>query len=182
MSILNQEAPPAEAPKSGEFIKLDPFPKSDSYVLTVVAFNYIPEHDFERKDEKTGEEYIKKAPAIEFFFGALVDGKAFFVKSWPQMYSLSERANYYKWYEAATGKPPTAGTKPNDTVGKYVLGTLKVEDKKSQKGTAYRVTTIKAIAPVPSILASAGVPLAQLRPALDAALAAQGDKKEEAQF
>lgn len=175
---LNTDAPPAEAPKSGDIIRLEPFPRSDTLVLTTVAFNYIEKHPFERKDEKTGQEYVKEAPALEFFFGAVVDGKPYIAKTWPQLYSLSERANYYKWYEAAVGRAPTTGTRPSDMIGKHVLAQIKVEDKKSAKGTAYRVTSIKSIAAVPSVLKDTGTPVDKLRPALDAILAGNDGKGE----
>src|SRR4051812_7532655 len=139
MNTLNQEAPPPPAEKA-DIIRLDPFPRSDSYVLTVVAFNYIPEYDFEREDDATKEKYIKKAPAVELFLGGMVDGKPYFAKTWPQQYSLSDRANYRKQYEAATGKSPVAGSNPKDIVGKFVLCEIAVENKTSKKGKAYTVS------------------------------------------
>ena len=180
-TTLNQSAPAAQAPASKDFIKFEVFPKSDSYVLTCVGYNYHPDYPFKRTDEKTKEEYIKNGPGLEFFWGAIVNGVAYFCKTWPQSYSLNEKANYYKWYEAGVGKPPIAGTKADDMVGKFYLGVVKVEDKKSAKGTAYRVSTLKGVGPVPSILASAGTPLKDLLPAFEAALAKK-DEKEVAPF
>lgn len=178
MSTLNQSAPPATAPASKDFIKFEVFPKSDSYVLTVVGYNYIESHPFKRKDEKTGEEYTKNGPGIEFFWGALINGVAYFCKTWPQSYSLNEKSNYYKWYEAAIGSAPTPGSKVDNMLGKHVLGVVKVEDKKSAKGTAYQVSSLKSISPVPSILASAGTPLNDLLPAFNKALEAKQEKDE----
>lgn len=179
---LNQDAPPAEAPKSGDIVKLDPFPKSDSYVLTLVATNYIAKHPFKREDDN-GAEFIVEKPAIEFFFGAIVDGKPYFVKTWPQAYSLHEKANYAKYYEAMVGKAPEPGSKPSEMVGKFALGTIKVEDKVSQKKrTPYRVSVLKSLTAVPSILKDSGTPVDKLRPALDAILAGNDDKSEEAPF
>lgn len=177
-SVLNQSAPPAEAPQSKDFVKLEVFPKSDSYVLTVAGFNFIASHPFKRRDDKTGEEYTKNGPALELYFGTiLTDDKgsrrAYFVKTWPQAYSLNEKANYYKWYEAATGKAPVAGTKPDDMLGKAILGDVRVEDKKSLKGTAYRVSSLKSIGKVPSILAATIVPLKDLQGPFNEALAAE---------
>lgn len=169
-------APPAEAPKGGvDYIRLPSFPKSDTYVTTVVGYNYIPAHPFKRKDETTGAEFIKEAPAIELFIGAEVDGKASLAKTWPQVYSLNERANYQKWYTAAVGKEAAAGSKPDDMVGKALLVEIEVEEKTSKKGTKYTVNRIGAVTKVPSILTATATPVAKLQPALAAALA--GDKE-----
>ena len=184
MSTLNQIAPPAEAPKTGDFIKFQPFPKSDTVVMTVTGFNFIASHPFERKDDKTGVKFIKNQAAIEIFYGAAIGGVPYFVKTWPQAYSINEKANYSKIYEAAVGKAPGVGSNPADMVGKHVLGTLKVEDKISAKGTKYRVTQVKSVTAVPSILAATGTSLAALLPALTAALAggAAAGSSEEAPF
>jgi len=173
---LNQDAPPPPA-QAEDIIKFDPFPKSDSYVLTVTAFNYIPEYEFEREDEKTKEKYIKKAPAIELFLGTMIDGKTYFAKTWPQQYSLSDRANYYKQYSAACGKAPDKSSNVKDTLGKFVLCEIAVENKTSKKGKAYTVSKVKTVGKVPSILAATGTDIKALRPALDAILA--GEKKDE---
>ena len=170
---LNQSAPAAEAPKAGtDYVKLEPFPKSDTVVLTVVAYNYIEKCEFERTDDK-GVKSTEIRPGLEFYFGTLVGNKPYFVKPWPIAYSLHEKANYAKWYEAATGNVVKPGTKPDDMIGKFVLGNIKVESKVGQKGTAYKISKIATITPVPSILASTGTPLEVLRRELDKALAAQ---------
>lgn len=177
MSQLNQEAPPATASKSGEdYFRPAPFPKSDTIVLTVVAFNFNPKAEFDRTDD-AGKDYTEVAPGIDFYFGAMVEGKPYFVKSWTQKYSLHEKSNYTKWYDAAVGKPPATGTNVADMLGKFILGEIKVEDKKSKKGTAYTVSKLASVTKVPSILASTGTPLDQLRPALDAILTAKDDSK-----
>jgi hypothetical protein len=181
MSALNQEAPPLTAAPSKDFIKFDVFPKSDSYPLTYVGIDFIQSYDFKRKDEKTGEEYIKPGPGVVFFLGTIVNGKPHFVKTWPQSYSDNEKSNYYKHYEAACGIPPKAGTKANDVIGKVVLGNVKVEEKKSAKGTAYKVSSLKSVLPLPSFMAAACTPLKDLLPAFEIALKGE-DKKEEGPF
>lgn len=174
MSHTNQSAPPAEAPK-GDIIKFVPFPKKDALVLTVVAYNYIASHPFKRTDEVTKLERIENKPAIEFFFGARIGDKAYFVKPWPQQYSLHEKANYSKWYEAAVGQAPAAGTKPDDMLGRFVMGTVNLEDKKRKDGSAYTITKLGSVTPVPSLLAGTGTAREALLTALQDALA--GDKE-----
>lgn len=177
MSIaLNQTAPAAEATKGADFVRLDPFPRSDSYVLTITAFNFIPSYPFKRKDD-SGVEYVKAAPAVEFFFGGMVDGKPYFAKTWPKQYSVSDRSTYYAIYNAAAGKPPEAGSNVADILGKFLLVPIEVENKKSSRGKAYTVSKVGDVSKVPSILANTGTPIEQLKPALDAALAAQGEKE-----
>lgn len=172
-------APPVEAKQSGGFIKLPPFKRSDTYVLTIIASNFIPNHPFDRKDEKTGQEYVKEAPAVELYLGARVDGELCLAKTWPQMYSLSDRANFRKWYEAATGKTVKTGDKVNvaDLVGKALLGEVKVADKTSAKGTTYTANNVKIVGKVPSVLAGSITPLAELAPVLEKALA-EAEKKD----
>lgn len=176
MTTLNQEAPPAAAPKTGnDFIKFDPFPKSDSYVLTVTSFNYIPDHPFERTDDQ-GKDFTVIKPAVELFLGAVIDGKALFVKSWPQAYSLHEKANYAKYYQAATGAAPVPGSNVSDMVGKALLVEVEVENKVSKKGTKYTVNKIKSVTKVPSVLAATATPVDKLKPALEAILAGKEDE------
>lgn len=179
-NTLNQSAPPATASKSGEdFIRLEPFPKSGSHVLTVTAYNYNPACEFKRTDDK-GAESIEVRPGLEFYFGTVIGGKPYFVKPWPVPYSLHEKANYAKWYEAATGKVAAPGTKADDMIGKHVLGAVKVENKTSKKGTAYSVTKLMTVSPVPDILAATGTDIKVLLPALQAALDNQGKKEDNA--
>jgi hypothetical protein len=175
MTALNQSAPPAAAAAGGDIIRFDPFPKADTYVATVVGYNYIPDHAFERTDDD-GKPYTKNAPAVEFFIGAVIDGKPYFTKTWPQQYSISDRANYSKWYNAATGAMPVAGSKVDDIIGKAVLAEILVEKKTSKKGKEYTATKVKSVAKVPSILAATAVPLDKLRADFDKALAAAGDE------
>lgn len=176
MSTLNQEAPPAAAPK-GDIVKLEPFPRSDSFVLTLCAYNFIPQYPFKRKNKDTGAEEIKPDDAVEFYFGGIVDGKVYLAKTWPQKYSIHEKSNYAAAYSAMTGKMPAAGSKPSDLVGKFALVEVSVEEKTSRTGKKYTATNIDSIGKVPSILAGTGVDIKQLRPALDAALAG-GDKDD----
>lgn len=178
MSTLNQDAPPAEAPKGGnaDFIKLPAFPRSDSYVATITAINYIPSFPFDRTDEKTGQKSVVPGPGIEFFFGALVDGNVCFVKSWPKYYSVSDRAAYHKWYKAALGKAPVAGSKPSELIGSAVLLQLECKDKVGKKGTAYVTNNIVNVSSVPSVLKSVVTPLEKLLPTLQDVLAGQGEE------
>lgn len=171
MSALNQEAPAAEAPKARqEFIKLPAYPKTDSYVAVVVATNYLPQAVFDRTDEKTGAKTQVVAPGIELFFGSLVDGKVAFAKTWPKLYSINDRATYYKYYKAATGKAPVAGSKPLDMVGKPVLLAIECQDKVSKKGTQYVVNKITNVGSVPSVLLSVVPNLNALLPAFNEAI------------
>ena len=171
--IINQTAPPAEAP-SGDFLKLPAFPKSDTLVLTVVAFSFNPKAEFKRKDD-TGNEYTEVRPGLDFFFGTMVGGKSYFCKPWTVAYSLHEKANYARWYEAATGQKAAPGTNPSDMLGKFILGAVKVENKTGKKGTAYTISKLTTVSAVPSILANTGTPLEALLPELNKILAGDGD-------
>ena len=171
MSTINQEAPAAEAPKAkADFIKLPAYPNSDSYVAVVVATNYLPQAVFDRTDAVTGVKSQVVAPGIEFFFGSLVNGKAVFAKSWPKLYSINDRATYHKYYKAATGKAPVAGSKPIDMVGKPVLLAIECQDKVSKKGTQYIVNKITSVGNVPSVLLPAVPKLEALLPAFNDAI------------
>ncbi len=180
MSTLNQEAPAATANKSEDYVRLEPFPKSDSHVLTICAFHYDPSVEFKRKDDD-GNETTEVRPGIDFYFGAMVGGKAYFVKPWPVPYSLHEKANYAKWYEAACGKAPAPGSNVKDMLGKHVLGAVKIEHKTSRKGKAYTVTKLASVNPVPSMFEGKGTDIKDLLPALQDALNNQG-KEEKAPF
>jgi hypothetical protein len=181
MSTINQEAPAAEAPKSkADFIKLPAYPNSDSYVAVVVATNYLPQAVFDRTDEKTGAKTQVVAPGIEFFFGSLVNGKAVFAKSWPKLYSINDRATYHKYYKAAVGKAPVAGSKPIDMVGKPVLLAIECQDKVSKKGTQYIVNKIVSVGSVPSVLLPAVPKLDALLPAFTDAINGGSNDNEPA--
>lgn len=177
MTALNQEAPPAPVSNTQDILRFEPFPASDSYVLTLVGTNYIASHPFERTDDQ-GKDFIKEAPAIEFFWGTIVDGKAYFTKSWPQAYSLHEKANYAKIYKALTGKAPDASQRPKDMLGKAAMVEIKLEAKKSKKGKDYTAVKIGAITAVPKLLLGNVVSLDQLKAPFDAALKAAGEKSE----
>jgi hypothetical protein len=175
MSTTLNAAPPAAAPKGGDFIKLPPFKKTDSYVATILGYNYIASHPFDRTDPVTKKDYVQEAPAIELFIGAIPDGEVALLKTWPQMYSINEKSNYAKWFAAATGVAPVAGSKPDELIGKAVLVEIEVSDKVGGKGTKYIANKVKSVSKVPSILAATITPLAKLQPALDAALAGEKD-------
>lgn len=177
-ATLNQDAPPAPVSNTQDFIRFEPFPATDSYVLTLVGYNYIASYPFEREDDN-GRKFTKEAPAIEFFWGGMVDGKAYFTKSWPTAYSIHEKANYGKTYTAITGKVPDAKQRPNDMLGGHALVQLRLEQKKSKKGKEYTAVKIVSVGAVPKILLPTATKLADLKPAFDAALAKSGDKADE---
>jgi len=166
MSTLNQSAPPAAAPKS-DFIKLEPFPEAGPTTLTIVAYNYIANQEFERDD---GSKYT--APALEFFFGATTAAGPRFVKMWPKSYSIRNNSFYYKLYKAALGKEPVPGTNPSDVIGKGIQGTVALEEKVSKKGTKYIACSVdpKSVTAVHPKLIGDITPLASLLPAFEAAL------------
>lgn len=177
-----QEAPSAVAPKSNQdFFHLDPLPEDGQLILTVVATNYIKEHTQFNKEKQVEETF----PAIEFYLGALFNGKPGFVKTWPVKYSIHEKATYSKYYRSALGKEPNAGSKPADLVGSGLTVTVKNEDKVSKKGTPYKRSRVGEVAAVHPKLKAEIVPVASLKPALEAALAAGKNKdnaKDEAPF
>ena len=175
MSILNQEAPPAPKPKeTTDYIRFEPLPEAGPTIMTIVAFNFLPNYEFEKDD---GTRY--NADAIEFFFGTEVGGKAYFVKTWPKTYSINEKAFYHKLYKAALGKAPVAGSKPAEIIGQGVSLTIELENKKSKKGKEYTACKIKgdAMAVHPKLKGEV-VPLATLRPALDKALSAAPEEQK----
>jgi len=179
MTALNQEAPPAPVSNSQDYVRFDPFPESDSYVGTCLAHNYIPEHVFDRTDKTTGRKFQETKPAIELFFGAEIEGKPYFVKTYAQQYSINEKSNYYAWYSALVGKAPDSKQRPSDMKGKHALLEIEVEDKVAKKsGKEYRRTKIASIAKVPKALAGTAVPLAKLEAAFTAALAKSSEKAD----
>jgi hypothetical protein len=175
MSTTLNAAPPAAAPKGGDFIKLPPFKKTDSYVATIVGGFHKDAHPFKKIDEKTGKEYTKIAPSIELYLGAIVDGEVALVTTWPKEYNIHEKANYCKWFTAATGSAPTTDSKPAELMGKALMVEIDVREKVSAKGTRYLANKIKSVSKVPSILASTITPLDKLQPAFDAAVAGRGN-------
>jgi hypothetical protein len=175
MSTLNQEAPPAPVSNSQDFVHFTPLPSEDSYVATVVAFNYIPEHTFERTDKATGAKRQEVKPAIELFFGTMVDGKPYFVKTYPQQYSINEKSNYAAWYAVTTGALPTAKQRPSDMLGKLALLDIELKAKTSRTGKNYTATKIANIGKVPKALVGTATPLDKLKLAFDAALKKSGD-------
>lgn len=177
-----QEAPAAAAPKSTQdFFHLDPLPEDGQQILTIVAANYIKEHTQFNQTKQVEETF----PAIEFYLGALFAGKPGFVKTWPIKYSIHEKARYSQYYRCALGKEPAAGSKPADLIGAGLTVTVKNEDKVSKKGTAYKRTRVEDVAAVHPKLKAEIAPVATLKPALEAALAAakKGDNdKPDAPF
>lgn len=173
MSNLN-DAPAAAAPKANSFVKFEPFEEDGPQILTLVATNYIPQHEFEN-DKK--EKYI--APAIEFYFGTLVNGNPRFVKTWPKAYSIKNTATYYRIYKAIAGKEPQVGSKPADIIGGGIQGTVATVDKVGKLGTKYRASSVdlKSLGPVMPKLKSEIVPLNKLLPTLEKLLA-NADKKD----
>lgn len=177
MSNLN-DAPAAPAPKASSFVKFEPFEEDGPQILTLVATNYIKEHEFEN-DKK--EKYIGQA--LEFYFGTLINGQPRFIKTWPKAYSIKNTATYYRIYKAITGKEPQVGCKVSDIVGGGIQGTVTTSDKVGKKGTKYRVSTVdmKSLGPVMPKLKPEIVPLEKLLPALKKLLEAADKQEGEAQ-
>ena len=180
MTALNTDAPPVEVKANTSYFRFEPIPASDSYVATLVGFNYLPEASFNRTDAKTKTKTVEVAPGVEFFFGVRVDGKNYFAKSWPKYYSISERAGYYAWYKALTGTAPTIKQRPSDMLGKAALVGIEVAEKVSSKGTKYKAVNIKTVGPVPKILAGTEIPLASFKADFDSALAKSNEKDGKA--
>ena len=171
MSQLNQSAPPVEVKATANYFRFDPLPKSDTYVFTLVGYNYLESTPFNRTDEKTKAKTVVNGQGIEWFLGTMVDGKPYFVKTWPVFYSISDRANYSKWYKAMTGALPTPAQRPDDCLGKGVLVPVELVDKVSSKGTKYKATKVGAPSAVPSILAATVTKLKDLDKPFKEALA-----------
>jgi len=176
MTQLNTDAPPPAVSENKDFVRFAAFPASDSYVATVVATNYLPQHEFHGTDDE-GKEYTKIAAAFELYFGAMIEGKPYFVKTWPQLYKVGEKTNFSKWVTAITGQDLSAQLKAapklNSLLGKAALIDVRVENKTSRKGTSYVATSIKSIGKVPSVLASTVVPLDAFKKDFDAATSNQ---------
>ena len=162
------EAPSAPALANRDFgPRFDHLPKSDAYICTVTAFEFIK--NFEQRDPTTGE--TKIFDALQFYLGTLVDGKAFFIKPWPMKYSIHEKAGYTKFYKAATGNPPVAGSNPKELLGKGVTVDVTNAEKVSKKGTKYTASQAKGYSSVHAKLKSEIAPLPVLVAALDKAFA-----------
>jgi hypothetical protein len=162
----NQKAPPAAAPRGGDFVSFAPFTEDGPAILTIVAFNFIKGHTFTKQDGST-----EIADALEFYYGANTDEGPRFIKTWPSKYSIHEKANYAKLYKACTGALPVAGSNPADLLGKGVQAILENEDKVSKKGKAYTKTSVKSVSMVKDKLRGDITPLAKLLPALEAEFA-----------
>jgi len=140
-----------------------------------VGFNTIPDYVNPFSDEPNPAPY----PAVELIYGTLVDGVAAFVKANPIKRSIHEKSSFYAIYRSATGKAPVAGARVADILGKGVMATITNEAKISKvKKTPYTKTSIKDIAAVFPKLRSEIVPIEQLKPALEAALAKTGQKQD----
>jgi hypothetical protein len=172
MSNLNQSAPAAQEPKSADFVKLEPFPESGPAILTVTAYNYIPNYTKVNDDGSTDT-----FNALEFYLGTVTAAGPRFIKTWPSRYSIHEKSSYSKIYRAATGHLPQAGSSPKDIIGKGVQTTIENLDKVSKKGTKYTASRAKDLGPVFPKLRDEIVPLEKLLPALTAILEAPKDGK-----
>ena len=173
------EAPSAQAPAQQRDFgpRFDPMPKSETYIFTVVAYDFLPK--FEQKDPTTGE--TKIFDALQFYFGTIVDGKAYFLKPWPSKYSIHEKAGYTKLYRAIKGSAPLPGSNPKELLGGGITIEVNNEAKVSKKGTPYTASRAKSYAAVHPKLKGEIVSLNALEPAFKAALEAS-KKTEDAPF
>jgi len=170
MSNLN-EAPPAAAPKSN-FISLAPFPDEGPAILTVVAYNYIPEYHNTKEDGT-----VEVFNAVEFYFGTKTPSGPRFIKTWPARYSINEKANYAKLYKYVTGHLPTAGSSPKDILGGGVQATIKNEEKVAKvSGKKYTASKARDLGPVFPKLKGEIVDRKELLPELEKILADGGKK------
>ena len=115
---LNNEDTGIQAPKAQkEYIRFDPFPSDGQQILTIVAFNTIPDYVNPFADEPNPAPY----PAVEFIYGTETEAGPRFVKANPIKRSIHEKATFTAIYKAATGKLPVAGAKSADLIGKGVV-------------------------------------------------------------
>lgn len=173
-ALFNQAAPAATAPKemsAADRLRFEAFPESGPYVLTVVAYNFIPGYENVRQDGTT-----EVFDALEFIFGAKTDDGYRFLKTWPTRYSIHEKSNYTKLYKAATGKLPATGSRPDDLIGTAINGDVENKDKVSRKGTKYVSSRIKGMGPVHPKLRGDIVPLAELSKVLNGIVSANNAK------
>jgi hypothetical protein len=164
------EAPPAPEPKTN-FVSLEPFPEEGQAILTLVAYNYIPEYH-NVKDDGTTEVFA----AVEFYLGTTTPNGPRFVKTWPARYSINEKANYAKLYKYVSGHLPAAGSSPKDILGGGVTSTIVNQDKVSKKGKKYTASRAKDLGPVFPKLKGEIVDRKILLPALEKLLAEDGKK------
>ena len=184
MSFTNP--PPATAPKGGDFVSFAAFPESGPTVLTILAVNFIKDH--QDTDRETGE--TRTFDALEWYLGAKTDAGPRFLKTWPAKYSIHEKSFFSKLYKAVKGTLPLAGINPQELVGGGVTGNLENEDKVSKKGKAYTRTKLAGITPVMKQLKGSITPAADLLPELTKAMlppakdgkAAAPADKEDAPF
>jgi hypothetical protein len=175
MSVLNQTDTSIAAPKAPkDYIRLDPFPSDGPQILTITGWNVIPDYINPFSDEPDPKPY----QAVELIYGTNTEVGPRFVKGNPVKVSIHEKSSFSRIYKAALGKMPADGAKIGDLLGKGVSANVTNENKVSKKGTAYVRTSIKDIASVHPKLAKEIIPLAALKPALEAALAKSGEKAE----
>lgn len=176
MSTSLKSAPPATAPKEQkDFFHLPEFPApGKSTILTVVAYNYLPEYvnPFDNPPKPAFE-------AIEFIFGAQTENGIGFVAALPMRYSLHEKASYPGFYEMAIGKVAVPGSKPDDIIGQGITADVENIAKVSKKGKAYTKSVVKNFSAVHPKLRGEVTKLGILKPALDAILADTGDKDKD---
>lgn len=169
-----QSAPPAEAPKQQkEFFRLPEFPApGKSTILTVVAYNYLPEY-VNPFDVPPKPAYA----AVEFIFGAKTENGIGFVAAMPMRYSLSEKANYQALYEMATGNIAKPGSKPDDMLGHGITADVENVNKVAKKtGKPYVKSIVKNFSAVHPKLKGEITPLKLLKPELDAVLAKSSEE------
>jgi hypothetical protein len=166
------EAPPAQEIKASNFVSLEPFPEEGPAILTITAYNYIPNYQNVRQDGSC--EVIN---AVEFYLGTNTANGPRFIKTWPCRYSIHEKSTYSKIYKYVTGHLPTAGSSPKDILGGGVQADIENEERVGKKsGKKYTASRAKDLGPVFPKLKGEIVDRKILLPALEKLLAEDGKK------
>ena len=167
----------SEAKQREAFVRLEPFPATDTYAVTLVAAKFLPRY------EDTYKGVTKIVEAWELIFGAkLPSGKYAFIKPWPFKNSLDERSGFAKMFRAFAGHQPVPGAaKPAVIMGKTALLRIEAGQKTSPKGTVYLTNKAGDFSSLPSMMAALATPRAELLPQLQAQLAASSQPRHQSQ-
>ena len=167
------ETPPVVEEQEYNSIFFDAMPESDSYVMTLMGVDSKGVIDFDYKGT------VSRAQAVEFHWGTLVEGKAYFFKTWPKKWITAPKSHTALAFQALTGELPTT-LDADFVVGKAALINIENVAKTSAKGTHYTASKqIGSPNKVPSSMRSLVIPREDLMVAWEAAMEPKEQQQEE---
>lgn len=154
-------------------LRLRPFPRTESWPVTLVAAKFEPAYTFKFRDKQTGLETSTVGEGWWLIFGGIADGQPCFVMPGWAYKVGGPRSNYGKIFRAFTGFDPAPGrSKPSCMLGKHALMQVEATERISQRNTRYIANKIIGFSPLPGLLASAATPREKLLPYFEAMVAA----------